>query len=202
MAKLVPMRRYRVQLPGWRAAKVMTYTGYTPGDDRVCDVCRKEGRGAHEFLGGDPETSPDGYYLGTACLRKCKITPEAAKEDQMGTMRDVFGRIEEATFRGMGAITNTSANARAAKDAERAAKSKAEYAWRKDPKRDVGGSETLYNAYQDAVAWVSWEDEDDVAPYDVRVANPDGGCGAVKKIGSGFPSLAKAKAAAERELGL
>ena len=75
--KLIPMQRYRFALPG-RDPKVMTYTGHTPGDDRVCDVCRKEGRGGHEFLAGDPENSDYGYYVGTACLRKCKITPESA----------------------------------------------------------------------------------------------------------------------------
>jgi hypothetical protein len=118
----------------------------------------------------------------------------------MRTMREVFGRIEEATFRGMGAITDTSAKARAAKDAERATKRKGEHTWKDEISKLTGHVSTsrLSNKYGDVVGEVRWYNED--GQYEASVATP-GVRGNPTRIGR-FASLEKAKAAVMKELGL
>jgi hypothetical protein len=208
MAKLVPLRQYRLAIPaggggGAVAPHRVTYLGREAGpSNRPCAVCGREDRGSHEFVEGDPDNPKWVWEIGAGCLRKCTITPEAATEERMGTMREVFGAIEEATFRGMGAITDTSAKARAAKDAERAAKRKGEHTWKDERKRGSDhGTQRLYNKYGDVVAEVIWFDIDEGRDkFAATVATP-GVRGNPTEIGR-FTSLDKAKAAVEKELGL
>ncbi len=122
-------------------------------------------------------------------------------ESKMRTMREVFGRIEEATFRGMGAITDTSAKARADKDAERVVNRKKGYKW-KPEKHPGGGGEQIVDMYGIVQGRVRWYDMDDAHPYmdvEADVATP-GVRGKPTNLGK-FTSVEKAKAAVERELG-
>ena len=89
--QLVPMKRYRIAVPKGDP-DVVTYTGHYPDADFRCDVCRKEGRGGHEFLVGDPENPTYAYHIGTACIRKCKIVP--VENEELDTMRRVFALAE------------------------------------------------------------------------------------------------------------
>jgi hypothetical protein len=99
MVKLVPMQRYRVELPGWKDSEVLTYTDRFEGD-YACDVCGREGgtrKGwseRHFFAKGDPDNPKYQVVIGTECIKKCRIVPEAAEHTD--TMGAVFKRIGEA----------------------------------------------------------------------------------------------------------
>lgn len=204
MAKLIPMQQYRVELPRYKFPKPLTYMGLANGDYR-CQVCEREGgtragwSNRHSFVEGDPDNPKDQVIVGTECIKKCKITPVAATEDRMKTMQDVFEWIDEAMFRGMGG--GSSADARARKDAEKATKRKGEHTWKDEPVGEQGGAARLYNKYGDVVAEVRWYDVDESrSKYEASVATP-GVRGKPTKIGK-YPTLSKAKDAAEKELGL
>jgi hypothetical protein len=96
------MRQYRLAIPaggggGAVAPHRVTYLGREAGpSNRPCAVCGREDRGSHEFVEGDPDNPKWVWEIGSGCLRKCTITPEAATEGQMGSMREVFEAIEES----------------------------------------------------------------------------------------------------------
>jgi hypothetical protein len=101
----------------------------------------------------------------------------------------------------MGAITDTSAKARAAKDAARVAKRKKGYKWEPEDHPD-GGGERIVDMYGIVQGRVRWYDMDDAHRYvdvEADVATP-GVRGNPTSLGK-FTSVEKAKAAVERELG-
>jgi hypothetical protein len=124
----------------------------------------------------------------------------------MGNMKDVFERIEEATFRGMGGGGNASAKARAKMDADRAAKRKEGHKWTvslRTKNDDPGQSNqaVMSDKYDDEKGWVTWWDEDE-SPTKFRAETIVPGVRGQAKVIGRFSSLEKAKAAIEKELGL